>query len=257
MNGPVQLACASCHETDASEHAQSVDRRAANTGEPRTPGAYMLPIVYENHCAACHPLQFDAKLPDVQARHGIRAQEVLTELRQLYTAEAVKADPDLLRQFVPPRTMPGQASSRANQLIQQAVDEKVLTAARLLFGAALDENVRRQAEATRWPKRLRRVPRLETDCRADREFGVTSALEIEPPLMTPVWQSARSVQSPDASRARLRRVPRRCRHFEGRTVKSPFCQVSRMCAVPRAGRRPPRERARRGKHGMHRVPPVS
>jgi predicted CXXCH cytochrome family protein len=189
LNGPVQLACASCHETDATERAESLDRRAANTGEPRTHGAYMLPIVYENHCAACHPLQFDSKLPDVQARHGIRAQEVLTELRQLYTAQAVKADPDLLRQFVPPRTMPGQASSRANQLIQQAVDEKVLSAAKLLFGAALDENVRRQEKLPAGRRGCVECHVLKPTAGPIVNLESLRALEIESPLMTPVWQA--------------------------------------------------------------------
>ena len=145
LSGRVQLTCASCHETDAGESPQSVNR-GANRGEPRAPGAYMLPVVYENHCASCHPLAFDAKLPAAQARHGISAQEVLGEIRQLYTAQAVKTDPDLLRQFVPSRAMPGEATSQAKQVIERAVDEKVLTAARLLFGAALDENVRRAAK---------------------------------------------------------------------------------------------------------------
>ena len=43
LNGPVRLACASCHETDAGESPRSADHRGANLGEPRAPGAYMLP----------------------------------------------------------------------------------------------------------------------------------------------------------------------------------------------------------------------
>jgi hypothetical protein len=43
-NGPTQLKCADCHQASASS-----DR------------AYMAPVNYEQHCAACHPLQFDRR----------------------------------------------------------------------------------------------------------------------------------------------------------------------------------------------------
>jgi predicted CXXCH cytochrome family protein len=188
LNGTIQLDCASCHRSDASERSQSRDRRGANTGEPRSPGAYMLPIVYENHCAACHPLHFDAKLPEAQVRHGTRAQDVLIELKQLYTAEAVKADPELLRQFVPPRPMPGQPVARANQLIQQRVDDQVVTAAKLLFGAALDESVRRQAKLPAGRRGCVECHTLKPAAGPIVSSRSLSTLEIEPPLMTPVWQ---------------------------------------------------------------------
>ena len=104
----------------------------------------MAPIVYENHCAACHSLQFDEKRPEQSARHGISAQETLNDLRQLYMSEAAKDDPELLRQFVPPRPMPGRPLRQAKPAIGQAVDDKVLLAAKLLFGAAVDDNARRE-----------------------------------------------------------------------------------------------------------------
>jgi hypothetical protein len=190
LKGPIQLTCDSCHESDASEHATSVARHTTKFGEPRAPGAYLLPIVYENHCAACHSLQFDAKLPDAQARHGITAQEVLTDLKQLYAAEALKADPELLRQFVPPRPMPGRSESRANPLFQQAIDEKVLTAARLLFGAALDEQVRRQAKLPAGRRGCVECHVMKPTSGPIVNLGSLATFEIEPPLMTPVWQKS-------------------------------------------------------------------
>ena len=44
----------------------------------------MLPIVYENHCAACHPLQFDAKLPEGDGSPWDLCPGIVKELRQLY-----------------------------------------------------------------------------------------------------------------------------------------------------------------------------
>ncbi len=182
------LECASCHETDASDLAISVDRRARSAGEPLSPGAYMRPIVFENHCAACHRLEFDAKLPNVKMRHGISAQEVVTELNQLYTAEAAKADPELLRRFVPPRRMPGQPALPENERLKRAVDERVFTAARFLFGAALDENDRRAANLPAGRRGCVECHVLKPTAGTIVNVESLASIEIEPPLMTPVWQ---------------------------------------------------------------------
>ena len=196
LNRTVQLACASCHESDASE-GRPIDRRSPKTGESPDAGAYMLPIVYESHCAACHPLQFDAKLPDAIVRHGSSAQEVLSQLRQLYTAQAALANPELLRQFVPLRPLPGQPEPRTNLLIQQAVDDSVLTAAKILFGAALDENVRRQAKLPAGRRGCVECHTLKPTAVPIVSSASLPAVEIEPPLMTPVWQkSAGSITGP-------------------------------------------------------------
>ena len=52
--GRVQLACRDCHEGAAGQ--------AAREGR-------MAPVVYERHCASCHPLTFDPALPAEQAPH--------------------------------------------------------------------------------------------------------------------------------------------------------------------------------------------
>jgi Class III cytochrome C family len=188
LDHAVKLTCASCHETAGSELPPSVDRRAKSAGEPRSTGAYMRPIVYENHCAACHRLEFDEKLPNEKMRHGISAQEVLADLRQLYTAEAVKADPELLRQFVPPRRMPGQPALRENDRLKHAVDESVFTAARFLFGAALDEDVRRAANLPAGRRGCVECHVLKPTGGSIVNVESLASIEIEPPLMTPVWQ---------------------------------------------------------------------
>lgn len=185
---PIKLECAACHETDASAVATSVNRGSLNAGEPRSPGAYMRPIVFDYHCAACHRLEFDAKLPNATMRHGISAQEVFADLNQRYTAEAVRADPELLRQFVPPRPMPGQPAVPAKERIKQAAVESYFTAARFLFAAAIDENVRRAAKLPASRRGCVECHVLKPGAGPIVNLDSLASIEIAPPLMTPVWQ---------------------------------------------------------------------
>ena len=72
-NGPVQLDCSDCHRTAKPE---SRWRFGSNTTqvEPLVQvaippsmdpsRAYMSPVTYAQHCAACHGLQFDARFPE-------------------------------------------------------------------------------------------------------------------------------------------------------------------------------------------------
>lgn len=86
--------------------------------------------------------------------------------------------------------MPGQTQPRANQLMQQAVDDKVLAAAKLLFGAALDENVRRQAKLPAGRRGCVECHTLKAGAGPIVSLASLHALEIEPPLMTPVWMKS-------------------------------------------------------------------
>jgi hypothetical protein len=101
----------------------------------RSAGAYMLPITYENHCRACHPLNFEPRSQSSEVRHGRAPSDVLSEVRQFYAAEAVKDNPDLLRRVVPRRPVPGKEADVDIRRIRQAVDDKVLAALRVLFGS--------------------------------------------------------------------------------------------------------------------------
>ena len=150
----------------------------------------MLPIVYENHCEACHPLYFDTKLPNLSARHGIAPEELLKELKQLYMSDAASTDQDLLGQFVPARPMPGQTGSRAKQTIRQAVDDRVLAAAKLLFGAALDETVRRREKLPAGRRGCVECHNLKPTSGPIVGSSSLATLEIEPVLLTPVWQKS-------------------------------------------------------------------
>jgi hypothetical protein len=188
-NEPIKLECASCHLPEPAERTRSADHRIADTGPPRPEGLYMAPIVYENHCAACHPLQFEEKREELFARHGILAQETLKDLRQLYTSEAAQGDPELLRQFVPPRPMPGQPSPRMKPAISQRVDEKVLGAAKLLFGAAVEYETLRKQKLPQGRRGCVECHNLKDEAAPLVSSSSLATLEIVPPLMTPVWQT--------------------------------------------------------------------
>ena len=138
--------CNSCHRLDSDEYAKSTTRlqTAAPVIAARSARAYMLPVTYENHCRACHSLEFDSKSPGREVKHGLSPTMVLDELRQFYQAQAATDDPELLRGYVPPRRKPGEAESPHGEQVGRAIDAKVLTAVKILFGAAVsDESMRR------------------------------------------------------------------------------------------------------------------
>ena len=67
----------------------------------------MLPIRYENHCQACHPLTFDPEHLDLSAPHGVQPEIVdafgQTSLLQFgRMATNVTVAPETFR-FVPPK----------------------------------------------------------------------------------------------------------------------------------------------------------
>jgi len=166
----VQLDCGSCHRLDdhtAGAAALAADRSGASglaRGElpaqtvvstgvagaaivpPRLPGAIMLAVSYEESCRACHPLPFDPQAPDRQVRHGEPPPRVIEQIREFYAAQAVQADPRLLRRPVPAERLPGN-SSHSSEQVQQAVDRKTLAAVRRFFAAGVAADTR-QAQNT-------------------------------------------------------------------------------------------------------------
>jgi len=192
LDVPVQLACASCHQLDAADQVRGLDESIVNRTPPRSAGAYMLPVVYEVHCAACHKLQFDKNLPDRQVAHGLAVPLVVKKLRQIYAADAVTADKELLRQFVPPRPRPGQSTDPAAQRFKDAIEAKVFTAVRVLFGSGIDESKRRQQELPQGRGGCVECHNLKPGAGRLAVPEDVAALELEPVLMTPVWfESAR------------------------------------------------------------------
>jgi hypothetical protein len=142
LKTPVQLECASCHQLDGEEYARGWERPMTSLVPPRTAGDFMLPVTYENHCRACHPLQFDPRIPDGPIRHGLSAREVVDELRRLYTSDVIAREPNLLRRFVPPRPIPGPPEASEVVRAREAVEDKVVGAIKLLFVTNADEAAR-------------------------------------------------------------------------------------------------------------------
>jgi hypothetical protein len=136
---PIQLDCGSCHRLDASV---SIASPASALLPPRAAGDSMLPVNYENHCRACHPLGFEPKEPGRRVPHGLKAPEVVEELQRFYRAEVVKSDPEVLERFLPPRGIPGKPAPEALARAEKVATDKTLAAVRILFGSAVDEQVR-------------------------------------------------------------------------------------------------------------------
>jgi hypothetical protein len=131
---PVQLECTSCHQLDGEDYGQNRDPSSRSVISPRTGRAMMLPISYEDHCQACHPLHFEPRVPTRQVRHGQPPEAVLEELRSFYADAALKLDAALLGRVLPRRPRPGPSDPKDQQL-GKAMEDKVLTAVRMLFGS--------------------------------------------------------------------------------------------------------------------------
>jgi len=187
LDRPVRLACGACHQLDGEDQVGGVDEGITTRTSPRSPGGYMLPIVYDVHCAACHPLPFDANAPDQQVRHGLAPAALAGDLQRFYAAQAVNADPALLRQFVPPRPLPGRSAGRIEQRFEDAIEAKVLTAAKLLFGSGVDLATRRRQKLPLGRGGCLECHNLKPNAGPLIRARDLAALEIEPVLMTPVW----------------------------------------------------------------------
>ena len=187
QNSPIQLECDSCHQLDGQDYVRGLDRRLAGLVPPRTPGDTMLPVVYENHCVACHPLPFDEKLPKQQVRHGLKIAEIVQDLRRLYASEAVNADPALLRSFVRPQPKPGLPVPREIAEVDKTVTDKVLKAIDLLVGSAVEETVRRQQNLPLGRGGCVECHELKSVSRPLDNLQAASSLEIRPVVSRSLW----------------------------------------------------------------------
>ncbi len=113
----VQLGCGACHRPDSA-------------------GAYMLPINYEQHCQACHPLSFAAGSSRQAAvvPHHLQPNEIAAWLLGHFTLRLTKDELGFLEQ--PARPLPGKnpereaAARKLGALLQARID----AAQRILLG---------------------------------------------------------------------------------------------------------------------------
>jgi hypothetical protein len=110
----VVLSCASCHQLDAGDApppgpGQSLPRR--------TEGDTMLPVHYDQHCKACHPLTFRHDLPGAPVPHLLQPPAVN---RFLWGAIAER-DVKRLAPKGSSRPLPGENLSRLEKQAREAV----------------------------------------------------------------------------------------------------------------------------------------
>lgn len=125
----VNLDCRSCHRPEVGDFPLSKDQLtglpASAIRPPRGAGATMAPIVYEQHCQACHPLTIDRKLPGdaksdfLAIRHRQQPKEILETLQGHYMNLFLKGQ--WLPQSVgPTAVLPGKPA--AKQKVAAEVD---------------------------------------------------------------------------------------------------------------------------------------
>jgi len=120
----VQLNCASCHNTDASDALHPGNSRG---GLLIAGGEYMLPISYERHCKACHTLTFPGGSPEQSIPHGLQPAEVNKFLWGALlekTAHAEKKAPDPAPK-TSSRPLPGDNLGRLDRKAKVAVQAGV------------------------------------------------------------------------------------------------------------------------------------
>lgn len=98
VNAPVQLVCNDCHQLDALRSEGVEAAVSATTSLPaealdpvRGEGRYYLPIIYEKHCQACHPLGFDSEQPEAVVAHGLQPEQVQSEILKHFSKRFLQA----------------------------------------------------------------------------------------------------------------------------------------------------------------------
>lgn len=140
LNQPVQLDCKACHILDNSDLASALGLPVGSLAELPTPrgegGALMLPIRYEAHCKACHPLRFDPDAPAMEVPHGLQPGEVLSRIKQIYAEQAIRETPELLNRPASTPAVPGRSVEDQQQMLSHVISDEILTATRILFGSS-------------------------------------------------------------------------------------------------------------------------
>ena len=113
-----KLNCASCHQADATDAPPPGPGQAVGR---RSPGDYMRPATYDQHCKACHPLTFDTELPGVQIPHHLQPAEVNRFLWGAVAGREVKA----LALVGDKRPLPGDNLSRLEREARKAIQSGV------------------------------------------------------------------------------------------------------------------------------------
>ncbi len=127
----VQLSCASCHGLDGGSFP-SPGMPANGAAPPRAAGDYMLPVSYERHCQACHPLTLGAVLPNVELPHRLQPADVHRLLWGACAEQAVRNPARRERlDALPP--LPGRGLTEEEEKARAEIDNRVSNAERFLY----------------------------------------------------------------------------------------------------------------------------
>jgi hypothetical protein len=139
----VKLDCADCHRTDADD-ARATDTQLAGVplaaARPaRAGGALMQPVVYENHCAGCHPLTAEVIEPGpapagkLTLPHRWPPARLREFLEGQLAGQAAAVTPDPLNR--PFRVKPGQSPDADGGTLRQRVQSQVAAIERALYAS--------------------------------------------------------------------------------------------------------------------------
>jgi predicted CXXCH cytochrome family protein len=115
----VELTCASCHQLDSADAPPAVPGQAAT---PRSSGDYFLPVNFEQHCRACHPLQFtSSKVKEpLEIPHRLQIDEVRLYLSGALIDRELKDVRDSLNTG---RPLPGKSLEEMRKAAKEDVKE--------------------------------------------------------------------------------------------------------------------------------------
>ena len=129
----ILLRCNSCHVLDAAGFPNPSGRDDNDLMRiPRGGGSYMLPIRYEAQCRACHPLDFDPKMPPVpHGKHTCGASQDL--VRDAYAGQYMEQHPKLAASRPLSSPLPGREEEPEIRQAREWIEKNVATAERVLF----------------------------------------------------------------------------------------------------------------------------
>ncbi|MFN8390813.1 MAG: FHA domain-containing protein [Bdellovibrionota bacterium] len=157
-NGEKTLTCGSCHELSAT-------------------GKSIEPINYKKHCADCHRLGFDERLPEKVVPHGNGPDDIYKFLYAEYAKLLLSSEQDAkAKEFVNTRLKPGESlpteTAARDDFKRGVVEQESRAAEKMLFSKTacfLCHDVRERKD----------IP--------PQELGERSAFEVLPPQIPSNW----------------------------------------------------------------------
>jgi len=139
-NGPVQLQCSDCHRSYGLSGLWpfALNAGSAATELPSLPArAYMQPVNYEKHCAACHPLDFDRRFKE-PAPH--KEPKVVYDFVVQKLASYIAAHPaEIPLVDEPDKRLPTRPPQRPARNAQEWVEQRLADAQLLLWRKSCKE----------------------------------------------------------------------------------------------------------------------